>query len=57
MILDDKVVAHGKDAITRYLRNKYGNGRDGLPAGAIHADIITQPVANLSYDGGSVTSR
>jgi hypothetical protein len=48
---------HGKEeiagtaAIAKWLTQKQGGGRQGLAPGALHFELIDQPLANLSADG------
>jgi hypothetical protein len=46
----------GSDAIARWL-TRQGDGRQGLPAGALRFELIDQPLANLSADGRSAKVR
>ena len=57
LMSDGKVTAHGRDAITKSLKDTLGGGKEGLPLGALRADFVTQPVITMSYDGGTVTGR
>src|SRR6185295_17511194 len=44
-------------AIGRFLLNKWGNGREGLPAGGLHTLLEDTPVLNLSADGHTAKGR
>jgi hypothetical protein len=52
---DDK--ANGPKAIGDLLARKYGNGKRGLEPGAVHAQLIEQPIVDLSVDGQSARGR
>jgi hypothetical protein len=52
---DDK--ATGAKAIGDLLASKYGNGKQGLEPGAVHAQMIEQPIVDLSVDGASAKGR
>jgi hypothetical protein len=52
---DDK--ANGPKAIGELLARKYGNGKQGLVPGAVHAQLIEQPIVDLSVDGKSAKGR
>jgi hypothetical protein len=41
----------GRTAIGKYYLAQWGNGREGLPAGGVRAQIDDTPVVNLSADG------
>jgi hypothetical protein len=47
----------GRKAIGEYLTAHEGGGRQGLPPGAVRAQIIDHPVVNLSVDGESAKGR
>jgi hypothetical protein len=47
----------GGDAIAASLRKIHGEGKEGLPPGALHATLIEAPLANLSADGESGKAR
>jgi hypothetical protein len=47
----------GGDAIAASLRKIHGEGKEGLPPGALHSTLIEQPLANLSADGESAKVR
>src|ERR1700677_2853393 len=40
----------GRAAIGNYFLTKWGNGREGLPAGGLHTVLDDCPVVNLSAD-------
>ena len=46
----------GKAAIAAFLRDRVGGTR-GLGAGAIHAELIEEPLVNLAADGSSAKGR
>ena len=46
----------GKRAIARFLEERVG-GQRGLAPGAIHSELIEEPLVNLSVDGQSAKSR
>jgi hypothetical protein len=50
-------VLTGGAAIAESLRKQHGEGREGLPAGAMHTMLIDQPLINLSADGESAKCR
>ena len=52
---DDK--ANGAKAIGDFLARKYGNGKQGLEPGAVHAALIEQSVVDLSVDGKTAKGR
>ena len=47
----------GRAAITEFLLNIRGNGREGLPAGGLHTLLEDTPVLNLSADGQTARGR
>jgi hypothetical protein len=47
----------GSGEITKWLTTKQGGGRQGLAPGALHFEVIDQPLANLSADGRSARVR
>ncbi len=47
----------GSAAIANWLTQHRGGGRQGLAPGALHFEMIDQPLANLSPDGQSVKVR
>lgn len=47
----------GSAAIAQWLTAKQGGGRQGLAPGALHFEVIDQPLANLSADGRSAKVR
>lgn len=49
--------ATGASAIAKFLRTRYGGGRDGLEPGGLSTMFIDAPVVNLSVDGESAKSR
>jgi hypothetical protein len=55
-IFDGEAVK-GRKAIGEYLTSHDGGGRQGLPPGAVHAQIIDHPVVNLSVDGEAAKGR
>jgi len=52
---DDTVT--GSVAIARWLTEHRGSGKQGLAPGALHFEVIDQPLANLSADGQTVKVR
>jgi hypothetical protein len=46
----------GRKAIADWLTRR-GGGKRGLPAGALHTELIDEPLANLSVDGRSAKVR
>ncbi|MEP7308679.1 MAG: nuclear transport factor 2 family protein [Acidobacteriota bacterium] len=52
---DDK--ANGAKAIGDFLTRKYGNGKQGLEPGAVHAQLIEQSIVDLAVDGNSAKGR
>ena len=53
----DEHRVQGRAGIAEYLKTQEGGGREGLAPGAVHAEIIDHPVANLSIDGESAKGR
>jgi hypothetical protein len=49
--------AAGRRAIGALLQRRFGAGRDGRPAGALHALLAMAPVVTLSPDGESAKAR
>ncbi|RYG85086.1 nuclear transport factor 2 family protein, partial [bacterium] len=47
----------GSAAIAKWLTQNRGRGRQGLAPGALHFEMIDQPLANLSPDGESAKVR
>ncbi len=47
----------GRAAIEKYFLTKWGNGREGLPAGGLHTVLDDSPVVNLSADGETAKGR
>jgi hypothetical protein len=47
----------GRRAIATFLATRLGSGRQGLPPGAIHTQLIDEPVVNLSVDGMMAKGR
>lgn len=47
----------GGKAIAEYLADKYGNGHQGLPPGAVDTQLVGAPVVNLSVDGVTAKAR
>jgi hypothetical protein len=47
----------GRAAIARWLTQHRGRGRQGLAPGALHFEMIDQPLANLSPDGETAKVR
>lgn len=47
---------NGRKAIANWLTRR-GGGKRGLPSGALHAELIDEPLANLSVDGRSAKVR
>jgi hypothetical protein len=54
---DDKMVLRGRAAFVQHLKDEFNGGREGLPKGDFHTDLLLQPVVTLSYDGKSATAR
>jgi SnoaL-like protein len=48
---------NGRDAIGRFFLAKWGNGREGLPSGALFTLLEDMPVLNLSADGRTAKGR
>jgi hypothetical protein len=46
----------GRKAIAEWLARR-GGGKRGLPSGALHTELIDEPLANLSVDGRSAKVR
>ncbi len=49
--------AKGREAIAAYLKTHDGGGKKGLAPGAIHTQLIDEPVVNLAADGLSAKGR
>jgi SnoaL-like domain len=49
--------AKGRSAIAAFLTTRLGGGRQGLAPGAIHTQLIDEPVVNLSVDGTTAKGR
>ena len=47
----------GSTAIAKWLTARQGGGRQGLAPGALHFEVIDQPLANLAVDGRSARVR
>ena len=47
----------GRAAIGNYFLTRWGNGREGLPAGGLHTVLDDCPVVNLSADGETAKGR
>jgi hypothetical protein len=47
----------GNGEIAKWLTKSQGSGRQGLAPGALHFEVIDQPLANLSADGRSAQVR
>lgn len=47
----------GQKAISAFLTATYGNGHQGLEAGAVYTQLAAAPVVNLSVDGASAQAR
>src|SRR5580704_201151 len=47
----------GRAAIGNYFLTRWGNGREGLPAGGLHTVLDDCPVVNLSADGQTAKGR
>ncbi|MCP5144916.1 MAG: alpha/beta fold hydrolase [Gammaproteobacteria bacterium] len=56
LLLGDRS-ASGPDSITDLLREQFGGGRDGLPAGGVQLRMNERPVINLAADGQSAEGR
>ncbi|HEX6992725.1 MAG TPA: nuclear transport factor 2 family protein [Gammaproteobacteria bacterium] len=52
---DDTVI--GRDAIAEYFVETFGGGRDGLPRGGLHTQLVFRPLVNVSADGQSAKGR
>ncbi len=51
-----ETVTGGRAAIADWLKRR-GGGKRGLPPGALHTEMIDEPLANLSADGRSAKVR
>ena len=49
--------ANGRNAIAAFLTTRLGSGRQGLAPGAIHTQLIEEPVVHLSADGRTAKGR
>jgi hypothetical protein len=49
--------AKGRNAIATFLTTRLGAGRQGLAPGAVHTQLIDEPVVNLSADGKTAKGR
>ena len=47
----------GRAAIGKFFLTRWGNGREGLPAGGLHTLLEDMPVLNLSPDGRTARGR
>ncbi len=47
----------GPAAIARYLRGRYGDGKDGVSKGGLHVQFQLAPIVNLSADGKTAQGR
>lgn len=47
----------GRENIGRYLQEKFGGGKTGLPPGGLHTQLFMAPVVTLSTDGKSAQGR
>src|SRR5690606_33152001 len=52
---DDRV--QGRDAIAEHLAEARGGGRQGLPPGALHTQLLFRPLINVSEDGRTAKGR
>ncbi len=52
-----KDTARGRKAIAAYFLNSFGNGRQGLPPGGLHTQMVFDPIVNLSVDGKTAKAR
>lgn len=53
----DGAMRTGPSAITAHLRETMGGGVDGLPSGAVHAQLLMSPVITLSPSGEQARGR
>src|SRR5580698_208998 len=53
----DEDHVQGRTEIGKYFLTKWGNGREGLPAGGLHTQFDDVPVINLSADGRTAKGR
>ena len=53
----DGAIRVGPDAIASHLRGTIDGGRDGLPAGAVHTQLLMTPVVTLSPSGKQARGR
>ncbi|NBB52821.1 nuclear transport factor 2 family protein [Rhizobium sp. CRIBSB] len=56
LVIGDREIV-GPAAISAYLRTEIGQGRDGLPAGAVNTQLMMAPVITLSADGETARGR
>lgn len=54
---DDKMAFKGRAAFVQHLKDEFNGGKEGLPKGGFHTDLLLQPVVILSYDGKSASAR
>jgi len=47
----------GRERIAAFLTDRYGGGRQGLAPGAVHTQLIDEPVVNVSADGNTAKVR
>src|SRR5690606_26338496 len=52
---DDRV--SGREAIGEYFLETFGNGREGLPPGGLHTQLVFRPLINVSADGQTAKGR
>lgn len=63
LFAQDGVLVHGDDtlkgakAIAGFLRTRFGDGRDGIPAGGLNAHLALNPVIRVSADGKTAIGR
>jgi hypothetical protein len=56
-MIEPAQTAKGPAAIAKFLRTRYGGGREGLTADGLSTMFIESPVVNLSSDGNGAKAR
>ena len=56
-MIDGETTVSGRAAIAAYLTKSAGGGRQGLAPGAVHTQLIDQPLVNVAADGMTAKAR
>lgn len=51
------IVVNGRDAISEFLVETFGNGEHGLPPGGLHTQLVFRPLINVAADGETAKGR